>query len=99
MLDLDSLAEKCAKTANEQIENWRKVIWSEDFQAVAKNMSDGEVNTLVRACGSLVNLEGVVKFLKSHTGGPDSPFAAVTAQAKAAGKDLQAWISSLKGKS
>jgi len=46
MLDLDSLAEKHAKSLNEQEDKWREALWGAEFQALAQNMSDGEVEIL-----------------------------------------------------
>lgn len=101
MLDLDSLAEECARAVNEKQEQWSNVIWGADFQTLAKNMTDGEVTALLKACRSLTQLQDVLEFLmvdmRMEIGG-GSPFAIVASEAKASGKSLGDWIASLSGK-
>lgn len=106
MLDLDSLAEKCARGLNESQDGWLSVVWSAEFQRLAKDMSDGEVEALLRACRSLAALQSVLGFLRTRVGtgsgsgaaASGSPFALVEAEARAAGLGLSDWISSLVGK-
>ena len=99
MLDLDSLAEKRAREANEKQESWLNVVWGADFQSLAKNMTDGEVETLLKACRSLAQLQDVMEFLMVDASfGKGSPFAVLMNEAKAAGQSLGDWIASLKGK-
>src|SRR5476651_357793 len=94
MLDLDSLADKRAKTLNEKNDKWRNAVWSADFQKISKNMSDGEVEILLSNCKSFVKLEAAVHFLTTNNH-IASPYAALIASAKNAGVGLSEWINSL----
>ncbi len=94
MLDLDSLAEKCARSLNEQQEKWLDVVWSAAFQRVSKNMSDGEVEIMLRSCRSVKNLNSLLHFLKSQTIA-ESPFLLIENEAQKVGLTLTDWISSL----
>lgn len=96
MLDLDSIAERCAKALNEQEDQWRNVFWGQDFQQVTQNMSDGEVEAMVSHCSSVRDCENLVMFLKTH---PDSgsipPYALIMLEAQRAGLSIRDWIRSL----
>jgi len=94
MLDLDSLAEKRAKSLNEQLELWHRAVWSPGFQKISSNMSDGEVEVLLSSCKSYAQVEAVVAFLATHAQA-SSPFATLSGAAKIAGLALGDWISSL----
>lgn len=96
MLDLDTLAEKCAKSSNEEEKRWRTVIWSTDFQKVSQHMSDGEVEIMVLACRSVGNFETLIVFLTGHPEfGALSPFEIMGREAGKAGASLRDWIQSL----
>src|SRR4051794_27630020 len=94
MLDLDSLAEKCAKTLNEQQAHWHKAVWSPGFQKISSHMSDGEVEILLGCCKSFVQLEAVVAFLAGHALSMH-PYKVLVDEAKTAGLGLSEWIATL----
>ena len=99
MLDLNSLALRRAQSVNEKEDDWKKAIWSQDFQRISVNMSDGEVESLVDMCPSFKHFECVVKMLeeRSKTAGV-SPFSALTQEAQKAGVTPAAWVKSCLGK-
>ena len=96
MLDLDSLAEKRAKSLNEHVERWRDAVWSADFQRAAQNMSDGEVEMLLVSCPSLGHFRALVSFIAAH---PETaqltPFGVVRREADGRGCSLTEWIAAL----
>lgn len=94
MLDLDSLAEKCARTLNEQSAQWHKSVWSPGFQKISANMSDGEVEMLLASCKSFVQLDAVVAFLSMQSS-PANPFTVLAEKSKSAGMGLSEWIATL----
>jgi hypothetical protein len=99
MLDLDSLAERRAKTLNEKQEPWLKAVWSPDFQKISSNMSDGEVEILLSHCKSHVHLEALIGFLTGHKRVRElSPYGLVIEEAKASGLALSDWIAQLANK-
>lgn len=98
MLDLDSLAEKRARSLNQTEAQWRTVIWSPSFQKISAQMSDGEVETLIDLCPSEIHLQHAVAYLdnkSAETG--KSPFTIITEEAAAAGVPTEKWITTLKG--
>jgi hypothetical protein len=96
MLDLDSLAEKRARTLNEGTDKWHQAVWSVEFQKISANMSDGEVETLLSSCKSVRHLNAVIAFLSKRSS-PASPYTAMTDAATDAGLGLSEWIASLPG--
>lgn len=94
MLDLDSLAEKRAKSLNEQLDLWHKAVWSAGFQKISSNMSDGEVEVLLSSCKSYLQVEAVVAFVAGHPQA-GSPFSLLVQEAKVAGLPLEQWIALL----
>lgn len=98
MLDLDSLAEKRARSLNQTEAQWRTVIWSPSFQKISSQMSDGEVEALIDLCPSEIHLQNAVAYLeKRSTETGKSPFTIITEDSQAAGQPPEKWISSLKG--
>ena len=98
MLDLDSLAEKRARSLNQTEDQWRKVIWSPSFQKISAHMSDGEVEALIDLCPSVAHFQNVVGFLEessSRTGVP--PYTVLTDEAQKAGVSPQDWIARFEG--
>lgn len=96
MLDLDSLAERCAKSLNEKQEMWLNAVWSADFQKVSQNMSDGEVEILLNNCKSVLIFETVLRYLLAHPDqGKTSPYTILVQGAGAAGVVLADWIATL----
>jgi hypothetical protein len=96
MLDLDSLAEKRARTLNEGADKWQQAVWSVEFQKISANMSDGEVESLLSSCKSVRQLEAAIAFLSKRSS-PVSPYTAMTDAAQAAGLSLGEWIATLPG--
>jgi hypothetical protein len=98
MLDLDSLAARRAQSLNEKEDNWKKAVWSQDFQKISANMSDGEVESLVELCSSVADFERVVKFLKERSERIGiSPYSVLEQEAATAGISVDAWIKSHSG--
>jgi len=98
MLDLDSLAERRAKSLNQKEDLWREAIWSTDFQEISASMSDGEVETLVSLCPSVKHLQEVVKYLQEQSKSQGlSPFTVLTQEADRAGVQPGQWIESRLG--
>jgi hypothetical protein len=96
MLDLDSLAEKRARSLDEHVERWQDAVWSADFQKAAQNMSDGEVESLLAGCPSLGHFNAVVSFIAQHPEtGQLSPFGVVRRAADERGCSLSEWIAAL----
>ena len=97
MLDLDSLAEKRAKSLNEHVERWQDAVWSADFQKAAQNMSDGEVELLVVSCPSLSHFLTVVTFIAKHPETENlTPFGVVRREADGQGRTIKEWIATLQ---
>ncbi len=98
MLDLDSLADKCAKSLNQKAEAWRVVVWSAAFQKITQSMSDGEVEALLANCASTGHLEVVLRFLDEHPlRQSESPYVILQQEAQKTGLGLRDWISKLPG--
>ncbi len=98
MLDFDSLAQARAQSLNEKEDEWRKAIWSPDFQRISVNMSDGEVETLVELCPSVKHFKDVVQFLeKKSTDQGVSPFSVLTQEASKVGMSPTEWVKAGKG--
>ena len=96
MLDLDSLAEKCARNLNEHHTQWHQSVWSPGFQKISASMSDGEVETLLTSCKSFTQLNAVVAYLESHAPtASTTPFSILANEAKSAGLGLSEWIAHL----
>jgi hypothetical protein len=91
MLDLDHLAEERARALNQNLEQWRQVIWGADFQKIAQSMSDGEVETLVSFCASQADLEHAAKFILQNSGN-GSPFTFFIEECERAGLKPEEWI-------
>lgn len=66
MLDLDFLAEKRARDLNQPVEEWREAVWSQEFQELSKNMSDGEVSSFLASCSTPSDLLAKVKVRVEH---------------------------------
>jgi hypothetical protein len=94
MLDLDTLAEKRARTLNEGADKWHQAVWSVGFKKISANMRDGEVESLLSSCKSFRQVEAAVAFLSRRTS-PASPYTALVNEANAAGLSLSEWIASL----
>src|SRR4051812_38533863 len=98
MLDLDSLAHKCAQALNEREDLWREAVWSAAFQKLTQSMSDGEVEIFLTSCTSVSQLETVVRFLDEHPKRVNtSPYSILIQEAQDAGLGLADWIQSLSG--
>ena len=95
MLDLDSLAEKRAKSANEGKDKWHQAVWSPGFQSISANMSDSEVELFLSACKSFVHLERVIVFLSARQS-PSGPYTLMVEEAKRSGQSLSDWIAGLQ---
>ena len=96
MIDLDSLAEKQAKSLNEIESGWREAVWSSEFQKISESMSDGEVESLISVCPSLRHFDAVIKFLYSQESAKgSSPYLVLLESARDAGLDLATWIARL----
>lgn len=98
MLDLDSLAERRARSLNQTEAQWRTVIWSASFQKISAQMSDGEVEALIDLCPSETHLQTAVAYLEqkfTETG--KLPFTIINEESAAAGVSPDKWIASLKG--
>ncbi|NJL24779.1 MAG: hypothetical protein HC902_06165 [Calothrix sp. SM1_5_4] len=94
MLDLDELASARAKTLNQQEDAWRNAVWGISFQKLSANMTDGEVETLVKACPSAQHLECLVSYLEARTQATGvAPFTLMAQEAEAVGKSLEDWVS------
>jgi hypothetical protein len=93
MLDLDRLADRRASALNQNLEPWRKVMWSADFQEISRNMSDGEMESLVFFCASQTELERAVRFILQNAGG-NSPFSFLLAECEKSGLRPEEWIHS-----
>ncbi len=93
MLDLDGLALRRALTVNEKEADWKKAIWSQDFQRISVNMSDGEVEALVELCPTFKHFECVVKKLEETSkAAGNSPYSALTDEAAKAGVSPAEWV-------
>lgn len=100
MLDLNSLALRRATTVNEKEDDWKKAIWSQDFQRISSNMSDGEVEALVELCPSFKHFECVVRKLEENSKATGaSPYSILTLEAQKAGISPAAWIEACVGAS
>jgi len=53
MIDLDSLAEKRAKALNQDVEAWRQLLWSPDFQSLSQSLTDGELEQMLDLCSTV----------------------------------------------
>ena len=96
MLDLDNLAERCARTSNEEEETWRHVIWGADFQKVTQFLTDGEVELLLTNCPCASACEQLIRFLANHPDmGARSPMEIMGLEAGRAGVSMSDWIQSL----
>lgn len=93
MLDFDSLAERRAKSLNQEEKSWREVIWSPGFQKISTNMSDGEVEELISLCPSPHHFSVTVEFLEEHAKNSERPpFSVLTDEAAKAGLPLGDWV-------
>ena len=96
MLDLDTLAEKCAKSLNQSEAVWRSTLWGPAFQKMSASMTDGEIEGFLSSCPSVTHVDLVVRFLSEH---PDreksSPYALITREAQNAGVGMAEWIQGL----
>lgn len=93
MLDLDFLADRQAKNLSQDPEDWRTAVWSEGFQKLSQNMSDGEVETLITFSPSVKRLQDIVSFLEHRSkelGTP--PFTVLADEARLAGLSAAEWI-------
>jgi hypothetical protein len=98
MLDLDSLAERRAKSLNQQEDKWREALWSPAFQKISASMSDGEVETLLTSCPSVAHMQAVIQFLeRSLTTTERFPYTVLLQEAQSAGLGLSDWIKTLPG--
>lgn len=99
MLDLNSLALRRAKSVNEKEDDWKKAIWSQGFQRISVNMSDGEVEALVELCPSIKHFECVVKMLEDKAKASGiSPYTILNQEAQKAGMTAGAWVKACVGK-
>ena len=78
---------------------WCAILWSAEFQALSKTMTDGEVSSLIGACASIVQLERVISFMRAAGDGEESPFSVLSAEAASAHVELAQWIQDLAGDS
>ena len=96
MLDLDSLAEKCAEAHNEKHETWRHVVWGVNFQKLVQHMSDGEIESLLGSCTSAAKLESALHFLLNHPEfAKHSPYDILQMECKEKGISVRQWMASL----
>lgn len=93
MLDLDTLAERRAKSLDQVAEAWRAAIWSAEFQKLSTFMSDGEVEQLISFCPSVAHLQAVVKHLNSECASSGlSPFQVLIKNSESEGLNPGEWI-------
>lgn len=93
MLDLDSLADRRAKSLNQGPEAWKAAVWSTEFQKLSQSMSDGEVETLISWCPTVKHLNQVIKFLDGKCGESGiAPFTVLTKVAEGDGLKPSDWI-------
>ena len=95
MLDLETLAESRARYLKQEVKEWREAVWSEDFQNISKDMSDGEVEKLISLCPTVFHLTTVVKYLNvlfTQTG--ESPYTLLVREAETHGMKPGDWIQS-----
>ncbi|HMN69685.1 MAG TPA: hypothetical protein PKC28_14175 [Bdellovibrionales bacterium] len=59
MLDLDELAERRARDLNQSPESWRQAVWTDSFQKMSANMSDGEVESVITGAASAERLNEI----------------------------------------
>lgn len=64
MLDLDAMASRQAQQFGQPAETWKSVIWSETFQRLTQNMSDGEVELLISHCPTPSHLQFASEYLE-----------------------------------
>jgi hypothetical protein len=93
MLDLNHLANERALALNELPATWRAAVWSQEFQKLSQNMSDGEVENLVALCPSVAHLKALVHYLleQSVTTGT-APYTLMMNEAKNAGTSPAEWV-------
>ncbi len=95
MLDLDHLAETRARSLNQSEEAWREALWSEDFQKLSQEMSDGEIEALIASCCHQDQFLSLVRYLLiaiQSEGESESPFVILQKRAQQASKSLSDWI-------
>ncbi len=93
MLDLDTLADRRAKTLNQGPEAWKAAVWGAEFQKLSQSMSDGEVEALISWCPTVKHLKKVVKFLDGKCSESGfSPFTVLTKVAEGDGLKPGEWI-------
>jgi hypothetical protein len=95
VIDLDSLAEKCASQLSQDTQTWKTFLWSKDFQEYSQSLSDGEIEKVLANCQSPKEVIGLLHYLRKHTSDREPFQAWLEQQAKTAGKDLRSWIHSL----
>jgi hypothetical protein len=93
MLDLDTLAERRAKSLNQGEDVWRAAVWGPGFQKLSTYMSDGEVESLIAMCPSVKHLDFVVTYLNEQCARSGmAPFAVLSADAEKEGLKPADWI-------
>jgi len=93
MLDLDSMARARALALNEEEGRWKNAVWSAGFQNLSREMSDGEVETMISACPSVGHFERLVGFLTDQSSTQNlSPYQVLVATAQDAGLSLHEWV-------
>lgn len=95
MLDLDNLADEKALALKQTREDWRKAVWSPEFQKFSSNLSDGEIEIVIAWCPSVDHLNALVRLLTSEAEKRKlTPFAVLTELAKKAKLTPEKWIQS-----
>ncbi len=96
MLDLETLAENRARSLQQEAQEWRAAVWSEDFQKISQSMSDGEVEALIGFCPSVFHLKTIVKYLNVlFIQSGISPYTILEQEAAEAGMRPVDWIQSM----
>lgn len=93
MLDLDYIADEKARSLNQTREDWRKAVWSPEFQKFTSNLSDGEIENVISWCPSVDHLNALVRQLSSEAEKRKlTPFAVLTDLAKKSKVTPEKWI-------
>ena len=93
MLDLNQLADGRARAVKEDVDLWRKAVWSPEFQKISQSMSDGEVEEIMHFCASAYQFQALARYLheRSECEGV-SPFSLIVTESKKAGMQPADWV-------
>lgn len=95
MIDLDILAETRAKALNQNQEQWRKIVWTPEFQALSQALSDGEIEMFFDSCRSTLHFEIMTKYLFESLSSGGITFTEMMEKVARSGYQFVDWVDAI----